>query len=192
MKEGVNVTGLNTAATLWCSAAVGAAAGAGLIAESALLTVFVLAGNTLLRPLVNGINRIPLDERTTEATYKVRITASPESAGSVREALADALEHDYAREVPGFGFPTLREQVIHIFNCEGFWIHALKGQALQGLPYGDRNPAGCASVADARQLQREVGEQTLAYLAGLTDQQISSNTELRYPDGDVAVRIQRS
>src|ERR1700760_2550668 len=32
MKEGVNVRGLNTAATLWCSAAVGAAAGAGLVA----------------------------------------------------------------------------------------------------------------------------------------------------------------
>lgn len=95
---------------------------------------------------------------------------------------------DYAREVPGFGLPTLREQVIHIFNCEGFWIHALQGQALQGLPYSDRNPAGCPSVADARQMQREVGEQTQAYLAGLTDEQISSKTELRYPDGELAVR----
>src|SRR5271167_4272498 len=87
MKEGLNVRGLNTAATLWCSAAVGAAAGAGLVAESALLTVFVLAGNTLLRPLVNGINRIPLDERTTEATYRVRITASPAAAETARAAL---------------------------------------------------------------------------------------------------------
>lgn len=50
MKEGMNVRGLNTAATLWCSAAVGACAGTDMIAEAALLTVFVLAGNTLLRP----------------------------------------------------------------------------------------------------------------------------------------------
>ena len=50
MKEGVNVRGLNTAATLWCSAAVGAAAGAALLAEAALLTALVIAGNTLLRP----------------------------------------------------------------------------------------------------------------------------------------------
>src|SRR5215475_2813763 len=49
MKEGTNVRGLNTAATLWCSAAVGACAGSGLLAEAGLLTVFVLAGNTLLR-----------------------------------------------------------------------------------------------------------------------------------------------
>src|SRR5271169_3452526 len=34
MKEGKNVWGLNTAATLWCSAAVGACAGANLALES--------------------------------------------------------------------------------------------------------------------------------------------------------------
>lgn len=33
MKEGMNVRGLNTAATLWCSAAVGACAGTDMLAE---------------------------------------------------------------------------------------------------------------------------------------------------------------
>ena len=69
MKEGMNVRGLNTAATLWSSAAVGCCAGADMIAQAGALTVFVLAGKTLLRPLVNAINRIPLDERSAEATY---------------------------------------------------------------------------------------------------------------------------
>jgi putative Mg2+ transporter-C (MgtC) family protein len=92
MKEGVNVRGLNTAATLWCSAAVGAAAGAGLVVESALLTAFVIAGNTLLRPLVNRINRIPLDEEAGEATYEVRLSVSPQQADEAREALIEALE----------------------------------------------------------------------------------------------------
>ena len=92
MKEGVNIRGLNTAATLWCSAAVGAAAGAGFLAESALLTALVVAGNTLLRPLVNTINRIPLDEQASEATYEVRLTAAPEHAAPAREALVEALE----------------------------------------------------------------------------------------------------
>ncbi len=93
MKEGLNVRGLNTAATLWCSAAVGAAAGAGLVVESAMLTGFVIAGNTLLRPLVNRINRIPLDEQTGEATYEVRISVTPGVAAGVREALIEALEN---------------------------------------------------------------------------------------------------
>jgi putative Mg2+ transporter-C (MgtC) family protein len=93
MKEGVNVRGLNTAATLWCSAAVGAAAGAGLVAESALLTLFVIAGNTLLRPLVNRINRIPVDEEASETTYEVRLSADHEAADDARDALIEALEN---------------------------------------------------------------------------------------------------
>src|SRR6202008_4719396 len=73
MKEGSNVWGLNTAATLWCSAAVGACAGADLAFEAVALTLFVLAGNTLLRPLVNAINRAPIDQGGTEAIYEVRM-----------------------------------------------------------------------------------------------------------------------
>lgn len=92
MKEGMNVRGLNTAATLWCSAAVGACAGADMVAEAALITVFVIAGNTLLRPLVNAINRIPLNERSSEATYEVVVTTDPLSLAVVREALVEHLE----------------------------------------------------------------------------------------------------
>ena len=53
LKDRTNIRGLNTAATLWRSAAVGTLAGSGLSAEAATLAGFVLAGNTLLRPLVN-------------------------------------------------------------------------------------------------------------------------------------------
>src|SRR6266446_9462576 len=41
MKEGMNVRGLNTAATLWASAAVGCCAGADMVAQAVLLTIFV-------------------------------------------------------------------------------------------------------------------------------------------------------
>lgn len=92
MKEGTNVRGLNTAATLWSSAAVGSCAGADMIAQAAALTIFVLAGNTLLRPLVNAINRAPLDAKSSEVTYYVRLTVSPEVVSDMRERLQDALE----------------------------------------------------------------------------------------------------
>src|ERR1700683_4365791 len=78
MKEGMNVRGLNTAATLWASAAVGCCAGADMIAQAGLLTLFVLAGNTLLRPLVNAINRSPIDEQASEATYFVKLLVDTE------------------------------------------------------------------------------------------------------------------
>ncbi|GJE54076.1 MULTISPECIES: MgtC/SapB family protein [Methylobacterium] len=92
MKEGMNVRGLNTAATLWCSAAVGAFAGADLPLEACFVAVAVLAGNTLLRPLVNLINRIPIDESATEATYEVQVTTEAETAGPARDLLVERLE----------------------------------------------------------------------------------------------------
>ncbi len=92
MKEGMNVRGLNTAATLWCSAAVGACAGSDMIAEATLLTVFVIAGNTLLRPLVNAINRIPLGGGGIEATYTMHLTTYQTHVGAMRDLLVDHLE----------------------------------------------------------------------------------------------------
>ncbi len=92
MKEGMNVRGLNTAATLWASAAVGACAGADMVAQSTAATIFVLAGNTLLRPLVNAIDRIPLNEGASEATYEIIVTTNSERAAEVREKLAETLE----------------------------------------------------------------------------------------------------
>ncbi len=92
MKEGMNVRGLNTAATLWCSAAVGACAGTDMLAEAGLLTVYVLLGNTLLRPLVNLINRIPINERALEATYEVRVVAAHDGVEEIRELLVERLE----------------------------------------------------------------------------------------------------
>lgn len=92
MKEGLNVSGLNTAATLWASAAVGACAGADMIAQSALVTVFVLAANTLLRPIVNAINRAPLDELSSEAHYDIVLTTASDKLLKLRETLIEKLE----------------------------------------------------------------------------------------------------
>ena len=91
MKEGMKVRGLNTAATLWSSAAVGCFAGAHLPAQAMALTVVILMVNTLLRPLVNAINRIPFDERVTEATYTVRVRTVSDDP-DLRDSVADALD----------------------------------------------------------------------------------------------------
>ncbi|MDM0087421.1 MULTISPECIES: MgtC/SapB family protein [unclassified Variovorax] len=92
MKEGANITGLNTAATLWGSAAVGACAGADLIGEALLAALFVLASNTLLRPVVNRINRNPVQEEFSEATYVAYVICSRGVQAEVREKLLELLE----------------------------------------------------------------------------------------------------
>jgi putative Mg2+ transporter-C (MgtC) family protein len=92
MKQGMDVRGLNTAATLWASAAVGSCAGADMVAQAVALTVFVIAGNTLLRPLVNAINRIPLNEQSSEATYYFKLAVTPEALPDMRDRLVERLE----------------------------------------------------------------------------------------------------
>lgn len=96
MKEGAQVRGLNTAATLWATAAVGAFAGAGQVGEAGLVTFFVLAGNTLLRPLADFINRRPINPQSTEALYRVHVICEPDSISDARDLLFELLEgHDY-------------------------------------------------------------------------------------------------
>ncbi len=92
MKEGPRVRGLNTAATLWASAAVGAFAGAGQLAGAVLTAAFVLAGNTLLRPLVDYVNRRPISPEGTEALYRVHLVCQPEDVSRARDLLFEELE----------------------------------------------------------------------------------------------------
>jgi putative Mg2+ transporter-C (MgtC) family protein len=92
MKDGLNIRGLNTAATLWCSAAVGACAGANLAAQAALLTLFVITANTLLQPLVNRINRAPLLGSSVEAIFEVNVLTTADAAGGVRKAVMALLQ----------------------------------------------------------------------------------------------------
>ena len=106
MKEGLQVRGLNTAATLWATAAVGATAGAGLFAEAAAVAVFVLGGNTLLRPMVDAINRRPLSGGGAEALYQVTVTSEPGDVSEARELLYQALT---ARHYPIQEIETLSE-----------------------------------------------------------------------------------
>ncbi|MBV8067663.1 MAG: MgtC/SapB family protein [Candidatus Eremiobacteraeota bacterium] len=60
-RSGVNVTGLNTAATIWATAAVGALAGFGLWQEAVIGAVAIIFFNLILQPLANAI-----DARTRE------------------------------------------------------------------------------------------------------------------------------
>ncbi len=66
LREGLNVRGLNTAATLWCSGAVGSLAGSGFPGEAFVGTCGVLFIHLGLRPVVRWI-----DSRTRNGMYDV-------------------------------------------------------------------------------------------------------------------------
>lgn len=52
-REGPNVHGLNSAATIWCSAAIGCIAASGYFAEALICTFLVTIVNTVLEPVEN-------------------------------------------------------------------------------------------------------------------------------------------
>jgi putative Mg2+ transporter-C (MgtC) family protein len=74
MREGLNVRGMNTAATLWCSAAVGTLAGSGFLLEGAIATGAVLLLHLAGRPIVRLMDvRLP-PPTEVETHYRLRIT----------------------------------------------------------------------------------------------------------------------
>jgi putative Mg2+ transporter-C (MgtC) family protein len=83
-KEGLNVRGLNTAATLWCSAAVGLLAGEGFALYGLLAAVLVIGANTVLRPIVHAINRQPVDFTEEEQHYLISIVCRAALAADIR------------------------------------------------------------------------------------------------------------
>lgn len=56
-REGVNIHGLTSAATIWCSAAIGCVAASGFYLETLICTVLVVLVNTALEPLDNWLKK---------------------------------------------------------------------------------------------------------------------------------------
>jgi putative Mg2+ transporter-C (MgtC) family protein len=91
MKDGGNVRGLNTAATLWCSAAVGACAGAGEMLDAVFVTVVLIAINIVLRPLSRYIDRRSLAALDTHTLYRLRIICSNEDKRAAEQEITRAV-----------------------------------------------------------------------------------------------------
>jgi putative Mg2+ transporter-C (MgtC) family protein len=72
LKDGFNIRGINTAATLWCTAAIGTLAGLGYLGLAALGALGVLVANLILRPVAHLINRTPVQQAEHEILYRLR------------------------------------------------------------------------------------------------------------------------
>ncbi|WP_312934144.1 MgtC/SapB family protein [Pseudomonas sp.] len=103
MRDGLNVRGLNTAATLWCTAAVGVLCSLGLLLEAALGSLVVLCANILLREVAQRLDRqdvVPASE--VEQHFEVRVICRAEDEIQVRSLMLHSLSD-----------PELRLQSLH-------------------------------------------------------------------------------
>jgi putative Mg2+ transporter-C (MgtC) family protein len=89
LREGLNVRGLNTAATLWCTAAVGALTGSGFPGHAAVGTAIILFTHIILRPVVRHLEERAKAIISTdiETLYRVKVECRPDQEGVIRAIL---------------------------------------------------------------------------------------------------------
>src|SRR4051794_11390017 len=84
LREGFNVRGMNTAATLWCSGAIGTLSGAGLHWQAAIGTAAVVTLHLTLRPVVRAIEFRKAVAVNVETHYRVRVVCQAADAALIR------------------------------------------------------------------------------------------------------------
>ncbi|MDF0532418.1 MgtC/SapB family protein [Tsukamurella sp. 8F] len=92
LRDGLTVRGLNTAATLWCSAAVGALAGSGLYLAVLIGTAAVVSVNTALRSVGHAVDRAPdTAGREEPSTYEFVAVTTDDAEAHVRISVVQTI-----------------------------------------------------------------------------------------------------
>ena len=99
LRDGFNIRGLTTAATLWCAAAIGSLAGAGMLLLALIGCAAIVATNTLLRPLSRYVNRrtrgeLPPESGDVELSidYLLEVVTSDKSEQRLRALVLQAVD----------------------------------------------------------------------------------------------------
>ena len=97
IKDGKNIHGLNTAATLWCGAAIGLMTSIGMITEAAIGTALVLISNIILRLFsIYIMDRI---KYSTKEQCIIDIECSKNIEVVIRTAISKYVEKNFLRVV---------------------------------------------------------------------------------------------
>lgn len=91
LRDGLSVRGLNTAATLWCAAAVGALCGTGQFTIAAAGTVVVVAVNTALRFVGRVVDRRPDTGDEQPTCYSFVALTRDEHEAHIRALIVQSL-----------------------------------------------------------------------------------------------------
>jgi putative Mg2+ transporter-C (MgtC) family protein len=92
-KDGGNVRGLNTAATIWCSAAIGALSGLGALYLALVLATSVLATNMVLRPIAYRLHPALPDPLPVETLYQIKVLCKISRDAYIRSLLLSTISH---------------------------------------------------------------------------------------------------
>jgi putative Mg2+ transporter-C (MgtC) family protein len=90
-KDSGSIRGLNTAATIWCSAAIGAITGLGNPLHAAAVAIAVLAANILLRPLAYRLYPAQASSEEQEVTYAFELVCRQEDESHMRALMLQGI-----------------------------------------------------------------------------------------------------
>lgn len=92
LRDGVNVRGLTTAATIWCVGAIGVLAGGGEYIGAAVGAGTVMAANLVLRPVSRRLERgVPDASNEFLTSYQLHVVCRDDQEAHVRALLIQAL-----------------------------------------------------------------------------------------------------
>lgn len=89
LRDGKNIRGLNTAATLWCSAAVGTLTALGLLIEACIGVAFILFSNIVLR-FISKLIMAKLHDKTEH--YKLELECQTSKEMNIKNVLVQKLK----------------------------------------------------------------------------------------------------
>ena len=89
IKDGANIRGLNTAATLWCNAAIGVLCALGLLVEASVGTLLILIINVVVRYITLKIDH--MTHRVKERHYTISITLDKNKETILRTTLTQLI-----------------------------------------------------------------------------------------------------
>lgn len=87
LRDGASIKGLNTAATLWCAAAVGTLTGGGFLFQAYLGSAAVVIANLILRPLIEQIKFKPQKPGESNTYYRFSLVCDRTEEMAARDLL---------------------------------------------------------------------------------------------------------
>lgn len=114
LKDGFNVRGLNTAATIWCSAACGTLSGVGLYAEAVVLVACVLITHCLFRPLCLLIEK----KESGVFQYVIRAECEQDVSGKLQQVIMNTLAFERNVKLNALFYKTCEDKTVVYCDME--------------------------------------------------------------------------
>ena len=90
-------------------------------------------------------------------------------------SLCETLPSDaFTRELPGFGYPSVRLQLHHLIGAEAYWVGVIRGDFR-----AEEDDALYPTVAALERYRADVAAATAAHLQATTDLELNTAREMR-------------